>query len=81
MLGTAAVSANRGFERTASRSTRHGEPGSSNYGPRLGTSSGCCDYETGGGATGSSNVNVEPTPGSESTLIRPFIRRTSSRQM
>ena len=32
-------------------------------------------------ATGSSNANVEPRPGSEVTQIRPSMRRTSSRQM
>jgi hypothetical protein len=32
-------------------------------------------------ATGSSTVNVEPVPGSDSTQIRPCIRSTSSRQM
>ena len=32
-------------------------------------------------ATGSSNVNVEPAPGSDSTQIWPCIRSTSSWQM
>ncbi len=32
-------------------------------------------------ASGSSNVNIAPLPGSESTQILPFIERTSSRQM
>ena len=32
-------------------------------------------------ASGSSNENVEPRPGSDSTRIRPPIRRTSSREM
>ena len=32
-------------------------------------------------AAGSSTVNVEPVPSSESTLMRPFMWRTSSREM
>ena len=32
-------------------------------------------------ATGSSNVKIAPSPGSDSTWIRPFIERTSSWQM
>jgi hypothetical protein len=32
-------------------------------------------------ATGSSKLNVEPSPGADSTQMSPFIASTSSRQM